>query len=105
MSIIKLQNVELYYEEFGQGDRYVIQAQQFVNSYVYYTIDLADHGFHVYIIRLRGYAPSTMVTEDLGDDWYDVWLRMWWISPMLWELINSFTPVIPTAQVSAGICV
>lgn len=75
MSIIKLQNVELYYEEFGQGDRYVIQAQQFVNSHVYYTKDLADHGFHVYIIRLRGYAPSTMVEEDLGDDWYDVWAQ------------------------------
>lgn len=75
MAMIQLKNVELYYEEFGQGDRYLIQAQQFVNSYVYYTKDLADQGFHVFIIRLRGYAPSSMVETDLGDDWYDVWAQ------------------------------
>ena len=49
------------------GDRYLIQAQQFVNSHIYYTKDLADRcGFHAFIIRIRGYAPSSMVTEDLG---------------------------------------
>ncbi|MBR6207891.1 MAG: alpha/beta hydrolase [Oscillospiraceae bacterium] len=76
MPIIKLKDVELYYEEFGSGDRYLIQAQQFVNSYVYYTKDLAEKcGFHAYIIRIRGYAPSALVYEDLGDDWYDVWAQ------------------------------
>lgn len=76
MPIIKLKDVELYYEEFGQGDRYLIQAQQFVNSHVYYTRDLADIcGFHAFIIRIRGYAPSSLVSQDLGDDWYDVWAQ------------------------------
>lgn len=76
MPIIDLKNVSLYYEEFGQGDRYLIQAQQFVNSHVYYTKDLAEKcGFHAFIIRIRGYAPSSMVPEDLGDDWYDVWAQ------------------------------
>ena len=76
MPILNLNHVSLYYEEFGQGDRYLIQAQQFVNSHIYYTKDLADRcGFHAFIIRIRGYAPSSMVTEDLGDDWYDVWAQ------------------------------
>lgn len=76
MPMIDLNNVSLYYEEFGQGDRYLIQAQQFVNSHVYYTKDLAEKcGFHAFIIRIRGYAPSSMVPEDLGDDWYDVWAQ------------------------------
>ena len=76
MPILNLNHVSLYYEEFGQGDRYLIQAQQFVNSQIYYTKDLADRcGFHAFIIRIRGYAPSSMVTEDLGDDWYDVWAQ------------------------------
>ena len=76
MPILNLNHVSLYYEEFGRGDRYLIQAQQFVNSHIYYTKDLADRcGFHAYIIRIRGYAPSSMVTEDLGDDWYDVWAQ------------------------------
>ena len=32
MSRIRLKDVELYYEEYGSGDRYIIQAQQFVSS-------------------------------------------------------------------------
>lgn len=76
MPILNLNHVSLYYEEFGRGDRYLIQAQQFVNSHIYYTKDLADRcGFHAFIIRIRGYAPSSMVTEDLGADWYDVWAQ------------------------------
>lgn len=76
MPILKLKNVELYYEEFGAGDRYVIQAQQFINSHLNYVRDLAEkEGFHGYIIRIRGYAPSSLVEEDLGDDWYDVWAK------------------------------
>ena len=76
MPILNLNHVSLYYEEFGRGDRYLIQAQQFFNSHIYYTKDLADRcGFHAFIIRIRGYAPSSMVTEDLGDDWYDVWAQ------------------------------
>lgn len=76
MAMIKLKNVELYYEEFGSGDRYIIQAQQFVSSYLNYVKDLCEkHGFHGYIIRIRGYAPSTLITEDLGDTWYDVWAQ------------------------------
>ena len=59
MPILNLNHVSLYYEEFGRGDRYLIQAQQFVNSHIYYTKDLADRcGFHAFIIRIRGYAPS-----------------------------------------------
>ena len=76
MPILNLNHVSLYYEEFGRGVRYLIQAQQFVTSHIYYTQDLADRcGFHAFIIRIRGYAPSSMVTEDLGDDWYDVWAQ------------------------------
>ena len=37
MPILNLNHVSLYYEEFGRGDRYLIQAQQFVNSHIYYT--------------------------------------------------------------------
>lgn len=76
MPILKLKEVELYYEEYGEGDRYVIQAQQFINSHLNYVKSLAEEqGFHGYVIRIRGYAPSTLVTEDLGDTWYDVWAQ------------------------------
>ena len=76
MPILKVKGIELYYEEYGEGDRYVIQAQQFINSHLNYVKDLAEkEGFHAYIIRIRGYAPSTLITEDLGESWYDVWAQ------------------------------
>ncbi len=76
MAMVKLKDVELYYEEFGSGDRYILQGQQFVNSHISYMKELCDHyGFHGYIIRIRGYRPSTLIKEDLGDAWYDVWAQ------------------------------
>lgn len=41
MPILKVKGIELYYEEYGEGDRYVIQAQQFINSHLNYVKDLA----------------------------------------------------------------
>ena len=32
---------------------------------------LADAGYHVYCLTLRGFAPSSYVTEDYGAGWYD----------------------------------
>lgn len=75
MPIAKLKNVELYYDEFGSGDAYFIQAQQFTNNKLHYTIDLANRGFHVFNIQIRGYSPSTLVYEDLGEAWYDTWAQ------------------------------
>ena len=75
MPIVKLKNIELYYDEFGTGDNYIIQAQQFTNNQLHYNIDLARRGFHVFHIQIRGYPPSTPILEDLGDDWYDIWAQ------------------------------
>ena len=95
MPILNLNHVSLYYEEFGRGDRYLIQAQQFVNSHIYYTKDLADRcGFHAFIIRIRGYAPSSMVTEDLGDDWYDVWAQDCLLYTSAWSCAASTSPAL-----------
>ena len=82
MPILKLKDVELYYDEFGSGDRYIIQAQQFVSKYQSYVKDLCEkEGFHGFVIRIRGYAPSTLVTEDLGEN---CGRRMYAILQMPW---------------------
>jgi pimeloyl-ACP methyl ester carboxylesterase len=67
--------IVLGYHEFGEGDRYLLTASQFTSSKLHYTIDLAEQGFHVFQIRIRGYAPSTLVDEDYGDRWYDIWAQ------------------------------
>lgn len=65
------ESIRLFYEEFGAGDRIVLSAQ--VGFYpIGMQQKLAQLGYHVYCITLRGFAPSSYVTEDYGSDWYNV---------------------------------
>ena len=66
--------VRLAYEEFGWGDKYIFSAQMgFYPMGLQQT--LAFMGYHVICITLRGFAPSSYVTEDYGDKWYDVFAK------------------------------
>lgn len=63
--------ISLYYEEYGEGDRYIMSAQigfypKGMQQY------MASLGYHVICVTLRGFAPSSFVTEDYGDGWYDI---------------------------------
>lgn len=65
------ENIRLYYEEYGEGNNYVLSAQ--VGFYpVGMQQRLATMGYHVFCITLRGFAPSSYVTEDYGKDWYNI---------------------------------
>jgi len=75
MPVLKVKDIELEYVEYGSGDRYLLCSQQHHFSLVNYTKDLADKGFHVFNITIRGYGRSTRIKEDLGDTWYDVWAQ------------------------------
>ena len=67
--------IKLQYEEYGSGERYLLCAQQNHSKIRSYTIDLAEQGFHVFNITIRGYGESTHVTEGYGNEWYNVWAR------------------------------
>ena len=63
--------IDLSCEEYGSGDNYILSAQ--VGFYpVGMQQYLADMGYHVICITLRGFYPSSYVTEDYGEAWYDV---------------------------------
>ena len=65
------EGIELYYEEYGSGDRVVLSAQ--VGFYPKgVQQELAKMGYHVYCITLRGFYPSSYVMTDYKDAWYDV---------------------------------
>ena len=63
--------LKLHYEEYGSGDRVILSAQVgfYPKGMQQY---LAQMGYHVYCMTLRGFYPSSYVTEDYGDRWYDV---------------------------------
>ncbi len=64
----------LFYSEYGTGDKYIISSQMgFDSDEKGWPMDLADEGFHVFAIQIRGYGQSTHVFEDLGGEWYNIW--------------------------------
>jgi pimeloyl-ACP methyl ester carboxylesterase len=64
----------LYYNEYGSGEKYILSAQMgFDPDEKGWPMDLADEGYHVFTIQIRGYGRSTHVTEDLGGEWYNIW--------------------------------
>ena len=71
---LELKDTRLYYEEFGQGERYILSAmQQLDPDRKGWPYDLAEEGFHVFAIQMRGYGQSAHVMEDYGERWYDIW--------------------------------
>ena len=65
--------VQIYYEERGAGEKYIVSSRSRIEHASSYTAALADLGYHVIEIQLRGYGKSTHVTEDYGMKWYDIW--------------------------------
>lgn len=65
------EKIKLFYEEYGQGENYILSAQ--VGFYPKgMQQKMAEMGYHVLCITLRGFAPSSYVEEDYGEDWYNI---------------------------------
>ena len=70
-TVLTEDQVRLYYEEYGEGGKTILSAQAgFYPEGMQQA--LARKGYHVYCMTLRGFAPSSYVSEDYGDAWYDV---------------------------------
>ncbi len=61
----------LHYEEYGTGDRVILSAMAGLFYPDGLQQALARRGYHVYCMTLRGFFPSSFVTEDYGTGWYD----------------------------------
>ncbi|MBP5331238.1 MAG: alpha/beta hydrolase [Lachnospiraceae bacterium] len=71
MPYIKINDsISLFYEEFGSGDNYILSSQAgfYKKGMQQY---MAELGYHLICITIRGFAPSSFVTEDYGSEWYD----------------------------------
>ena len=63
--------IKLHYDEYGSGDRVIISAQVGFCPEGMQQL-LAEMGYHVYCLTLRGFHPSSYVDENYGDRWYDI---------------------------------
>ena len=69
-SVQTADGIRLHYDEYGAGGRVIISAQAgFYPAGMQQS--LAAHGYHVYCMTLRGFAPSSYTEEDFGAGWYD----------------------------------
>ncbi len=63
--------IELYYEDLGCGDKYVLSMMMdFPPENT--TRALAEHGYHVLLISNRGIGKSTHVFENYGAEWFNI---------------------------------
>ncbi len=64
-------DISLYYEEYGEGNNVIISMQC-----GFYSIGMQQYmselGYHVYCVTMRGFHPSTLIEEDYGEKWYDI---------------------------------
>ncbi len=74
MPFVEVNGVRLHYDEYGRGHEVIISAQSSFSEGSYQE-ELAKQSdrYKVYTITLRGYAPSSHVLEDLGEQWYPTW--------------------------------
>jgi len=63
--------VELYYEDLGQGDKYVLSLMMDFPP-VCTSRALAENGYHVLLITNRGIGKSTHVHENYGTEWFNI---------------------------------
>ena len=65
------EGIELFYEDLGEGDRYVLSLM--MDFPPLNTIrELAKHGYHVLLITNRGIGKSTHVFENYGAEWFNI---------------------------------
>ena len=65
------EGIELFYEDLGTGDKYVLSLM--MDFPPLNTIrELAKHGYHVLLITNRGIGKSTHVFENYGAEWFNI---------------------------------
>jgi pimeloyl-ACP methyl ester carboxylesterase len=66
------EGVHIHYDEFGEGDRYVICTM--IDYQKYSSIrDLSKHGYHVFLLTNRGFGKSDHSDVDYHEGWWDIW--------------------------------
>ncbi len=63
--------VSVWYEDWGEGDKFVITSKNYIDYNASYARELTKLGYHVISITLRGYGKSTRVpqTDDIAANW------------------------------------
>lgn len=63
--------IDIFYEDWGSGNRFVFTSEIYIDYYCAYTRELAKRGYHVIAVQMRGYGKSSRVpqTDDIAEHW------------------------------------
>ena len=66
------ENTDIYYQEFGSGEKYLF-CSQIDHEYTAFSFEreMSRRGFHVFLLTDRGFGRSTHTDENFGLAWYD----------------------------------
>ena len=64
---------KVYYEEFGSGENYVFTARKHIDHYASISEQLAEIGYHVFDMCIRGFGQSDRVENGVYEDLSEVW--------------------------------
>lgn len=68
------EGIEIHYDEFGSGDRYVICSM--IDYPKYSSIrELCKFGYHVFLLTNRGFGKSDHYEENMGQALWDIWAQ------------------------------
>jgi pimeloyl-ACP methyl ester carboxylesterase len=74
MPIINVNDADLYYEEFGSGNKIILSSQKsFFSGCFQQLLGQEPYEYHVYLITMRGAGKSAHVYDDFDRYWGTVW--------------------------------
>lgn len=63
--------ISVFYEDWGEGNRYIFTSQIYLDYYAGYARELSRHGYHVIAVQMRGYGKSSRIRqEDTSSDFW-----------------------------------
>lgn len=71
---IKVNGTELAYQEFGQGDKYLLSMQNFFFTDCHASLlGQEPYDYHVFLIYMRGYGQSEHIFDSTPRDYVSIW--------------------------------
>lgn len=49
----------IFYEDWGEGNKYILISQIYIDYHASYTKELSKRGYHIIFIQMRGFGQST----------------------------------------------
>jgi len=72
------ENVKVFYEDWGEGDKYIFMAQTYLDYHASYLKELSKMGYHCIFIQLRGYGESSRIemNDQASAEWVNDVLKV-----------------------------